>query len=229
MQRTPLAPALLAAALLALFTGLARPAAAETLLTLSETASVRVAPDRIVASLRAEAQATSAAVAQTDVNRQITAALAAARAVKGVGVSTGYYSVWHLTQPTDQWHATETVMLRGADGKVVLALVGRLQSAGMALSQLGWTVAPATERRARLAATSKALSRLTARAQAAAKLLGLRFVSFKDVRLDPVTTALPGPRFTTMGAAAPAPQAGGQPADIAATVAATAILLPAQP
>jgi hypothetical protein len=55
---------------------LTRPAYAETVLHLAETATVMVAPDEIAATLTAEATSTSASDAQARVNTAMQAAIA---------------------------------------------------------------------------------------------------------------------------------------------------------
>ncbi len=86
---------------------LAPPAYAETVLHLAETATVMVAPDEIAATLTADATSSSASDAQARVNTTMQAALAQARAVQGVAVSTGGYGVWRTNQPDhpDTWDA----------------------------------------------------------------------------------------------------------------------------
>jgi uncharacterized protein YggE len=181
--------AMMRAVALALGLLLAFPAAAETLLHLTETGRVMVAPDELVATLRAEAVAPGAAAAQAQVNTAMAGATALARATAGVSVSTGTYSVWqpglftHASGRED-WRGSQTLTLHGGDGAAVLTLVGTLQQRGLAVSQLGWQLSADAARRARDEATRQALAGLRARAEAAAGILGLHFDSFKDVRLD---------------------------------------------
>ena len=88
MLRPLLAPTL------ALTVLLAGPAAADTLLHLSASAEVMALPDQLLAVLRAEADAATAADAQAQVNKTMAAAVALAHQTAGVGISTGAYMVW---------------------------------------------------------------------------------------------------------------------------------------
>ena len=54
---------------------------AETILHISDSAEVTRGPDEVIAQLRAEARAGTAAAAQEEVNRAVTAAVARAGAV----------------------------------------------------------------------------------------------------------------------------------------------------
>lgn len=214
----------------AILMALAQPAAAATVLHLSETAHVSVRPDELVASLSLDGTAATPVAAQAQVNAGIGKALDQAKAVQGVTVSTGFYRVWQTVKPANEWHASQQIELRqNGDGAALLKLVGTLQAQGLALQQLGWQVAPETARRAQADATRAALGALRGRAEAAAEILGLRFVSFRQVNLEPGRPApVPFPRAMAMAAAEPMPPPNAEAADvdIEATVSADADLEP---
>lgn len=211
----------------------AAPACASTLLHLAQTATVMVPPDELDASLRAQATSANAAEAQQRVNAMMADALARARQVAGVTVSTSGYTVWH-TGPTPQdrtghWLAGETLTLKSHDGPALLKLAGALQQKGLAMQQLEWRLSRQAEQKAHAAATKQAISQLRGRIDEAAGLLGLRFESFKDVQLNvPPTPVFPRMMGVAMAtaAAAPPPSAVGQDIAVTATVEADAILLP---
>jgi predicted secreted protein len=208
---------------------LAGPAAAETLLHLSESARVMVQPDELAASLRVEAVAASAAEAQAQVNTAMAGAVTLARAAAGVSVTTGFYTVWPqaIVRPggRQDWRASQTLELRGGDGAVLLTLVGALQQRGLAVSQLGWQVAAETERHARAEATRQALGNLRARAEEAAGVLGLHFDSFREVRLDAAARPHPMPmRAMAASPSAPPPTAEAEPVPVEASVEADVVL-----
>jgi len=212
-------------------------ASADTLLRLAETATVAVRPDQIVAQLRAEATAPNAAEAQQKVNAMMAAAVARARQVAGVTVSTGSYNVWRAGAVSGsanadrgaRWQASQTLELTGGDGAQMLTLADTLQQSGLATKYLGWRLAPGTTRDARRRATEAAVKALRGRAEEAAGLLGLRFVEFREVRLDNVRP-MPMPRM--MAAAAPMPAGAAPPVaeaediNVEATVEADAVLAP---
>lgn len=231
----PVAASLLLAALAA--PALAAPATAETLLRLTQQAQIAVHPDVLAATLRVEADAATAAEAQARVNAQATRALAEARAAAGIVAETGSYNVWHQTQPTPRWHAVQSIALHSpaphnGDGPALLRLVGTLQQQGMTLQGLSWRLSPEASRKAQHEATARALSRLRARAEEAATLLGLRFLSFREVRLDanpPSPRPLPMFAMARAAPAAPPPVAQSEDITVEASVGADAILGPVKP
>ncbi len=212
----------------------AAPANAETLLHLSETATVTEHPDELDASLRVETNSATAAEAQRRVNAAMGDALAAVKAVQAVTVSTGAYFVWRVgptsLDRTEHWQANQSLELTSHDGAALLKLVGELQQKGLAVAQLGWRLSDSAAHAARAEATRKAIGALRGRAGDAAGLLGLRFERFKEVRLDS-TRPPPMPRLMMMAApaassAAPPPSAEPTDVSISATADADVVLLP---
>jgi predicted secreted protein len=219
---------------IAVLTALAQPAAAATVLHLSETAHVSVHPDELAGSLSLNATAATPVAAQAQVNAGVAKALEQVKAAEGVTVSTGFYRVWQTGRPANEWHASQEIELKQkGDGAVLLKLIGTLQGQGLALQQLGWQVAPDTARRVQAEATRAALGRLRGRAEEAAEILGLRFVSFRQVSIEPGRpTPPPYPRAMSMAAgpeAAPPPNAEAADVEIEATASAEAELEPKTP
>ena len=221
--------------ILALLALLALPCAAnaqpapppETELHIGESAEVTRAPDEVVAVLRAEARAGSAAAAQEAVNRAVAAAVARAQAVPGIRVSTGGYWTGRVDD-NRVWQAAQQVTLRSGDGASLLELAGTLQAGGMAMSALNWTLTRETARAAREEASRLALDALRRRAEAVAGQLGLVVAGLKEVRID-APVAMPRPAATAMsargGSAAP-PVAVAEDIMVSATVQAVAVLRP---
>ncbi len=199
-------------------------ARAATLLRLDASASVAVAADRLRASLRADHRGADAASTQAAVNRMIAQAILRARAVKGVRVSTGGYSVWHLAAPDGRWQASQTLMLAGADSQALLALVGSLQAKGLVVETLAWGLARRTVAAAEQRAMALAITRLRARARQAAKLLGLRFDHFREITLGGAGPPPPRPMLFSAARAVPAPSALAGPQRVRASVSAVAVL-----
>jgi predicted secreted protein len=192
---------------------LASPGRAETVLHLSETATVSVRPDRLTAVLRADASTDSASTAQDRVNAVIGGALAEARKVDGIAVSTDQYNVWRLEPKAGeaaQWRASQSVVLRGQDGSSVLKLVGALQQEGLAVERLGWELAPETAQSAERTATLQALKALRGRADEVAGAVGLQSDAYRSLT---VGSAPPTPiRLRTMAVPAAALASPAEPA-----------------
>ena len=194
----------------------------ETRLRLSESGSVTLAPDEVVASLRIEARARTAAQAQEQVNRSMAAALANARAVDGVRATTGQYNARtereRPQREQQQFVAQQSLNLRG--GEALVALVGRLQGEGLLLDNISWQLSEATARRGRDEATRAAIRAVQERGAAIAQDLGLRVTALSQLYVD----AEPEARPMAMAArAASAPSVTAE--DVTVTARVTADLL----
>jgi len=92
------------------------------------------------------------------------------------------------------------------------------------VQSLGWRLSPEAARTTRATALRQAISGLRARAEEAAGLLGLRFASFRTVRLNPeLGGALPMQMRASTFASAPSVEQG--PVEVSATVTAEAVLV----
>jgi uncharacterized protein len=205
----------------------------DTILRLSESATVMVAPDELTAMMRAEATAPTAQEAQRRVNELMKDAVASAKSANGVTISTGAYNVWRfaptVTDRAERWQASQTLNLTGKDPESLQRLVGELQQRGLAQGSLGWRLSRETERKARGEATKEALSRLRGRADEAADVLGMKYSSFKEVRLDSVTPPPILPRQTfasraALASAAPPPTVEAEDLPVTATAEADIVL-----
>lgn len=206
------------------------PGLAETLLHIGETAEVTRAPDEVVANLRAEARAGTAAGAQEAVNRAIAAAVARAQAVAGIQVATGSY--W--TSRTDEnraWQASQGLTLRGGDPAKLLDLVGQLQQQGLVTSGIAFGLTRDAARSAREEASRLALDALQRRARAVAEQLGLELVGLREVRIDAEDRHSPRPMAMAMaradsGRPAAPPVAVAEDVVVPAAVTAVVVLRP---
>jgi uncharacterized protein YggE len=202
-------------------------AAAETVLHLSDTETVYAQPDELVAIVEAQANAASPQEAQTRVNTAVAAALEQAHRLPDLGISTGFYRVFHIRQPHDTWQASQSITLRTHDGSALLPLVGTLQAQGLTVDQLAWQLSDAQQRKYRDEALHQAIAALRGRAEDAASTLGLRFDSFREVRLEPAPPVMPLPRAMMAAAAAPVgPSAESEDMPVTATADADVVLQP---
>ncbi|MDE2334376.1 MAG: SIMPL domain-containing protein [Rhodospirillales bacterium] len=202
-------------------------AAPATMLHLTQSATVLVKPDDFVVGFAAQADAADPAAAQARVNTLAAAVLAEAGKVKGAQVDTGAYGVWHQANP-DNWHASQTITVHGADAVALLKLAGAAQAQGVTVQQLGWRLSPQAELAAEEKAQVRALAALKTRAQQAAQVLGLHVAYFREVTLGPPPVS-PGPRVL-MALAAPgpgvAPVAAHGEQSVSQSVSAVAVLEP---
>lgn len=203
-------------------------------LTAASTASV--ANDRMYAWLRAESDNVDPARAAAEVNARIAKALARAKAVAGVEVSTTGYSSYQFTeknQPT-RWRVAQTMNLEGSDFATLAALVTRLQAEdGLVINGMNFGVSPEARRKAEDALTQQAIKLWQVRAQNAARGFGYEGWRTGRVTIQSGDFAPPRPMYRAaaapMAASAPPVSVEGGNTDVTVSVSGEAILDPARP
>ncbi|MFT8634241.1 SIMPL domain-containing protein [Novacetimonas hansenii] len=206
-----------------------------TKLMLSATGTVHAPPDELTAVFFAEASAPTAAAAQGQVNTQVEKAMASAHGVTGLTVSAESYTVRHQEADTRNnhpalWIARQSIRITAADGKILLPLLGRIQSDNLALSRLDWSLSRPHRTALLQQAEGLALHELQQRAQAAATALGLKVTRIESVNLNDQEMPHPMPMMVMAARAASAdmsaPQAPVADQDVTAQADATFILHP---
>jgi predicted secreted protein len=209
----------------------AAPAATPTVLHLTQSAERQLPRDRLHVELRAETTADTPQAVEAAINALMAKALAEARRTAGVEVATGSYTVYR-TGPANEpphWTGRQSLTLTGADFGPLLKLAGRLQAAGLVMSNLTYDVAPKTVRGAEDALTVEALAALRQRAAAIAQQLHLAVVGYRDLTIGNAgTDGGPRPLFAMQAKAAamPAPVAAAGEATVSVTVSADVLLAP---
>ena len=200
-----------------------------TVLELSETARRDVAQDELTATLYARAQAAEPGPAQSEVNRKMRDALTRARAVQGIRVTSGGYSV-SREQPSENvwvWVAAQELNLAAADGERLLGLIGELQDVGLAVQDLQWRVADATRLATEKALLTDSLRAMEATARTVADGLRLVMSGWRRINLMPNEAPIPHHRAAPTAMApdvlAP-PVAAAGTAEVAVTVTGEALL-----
>ena len=200
----------------------------QPIVTVSASASAKIANDRMHAVLRAEADNVEAGKAANEVNLRIGKAMDAARAVGGIDVSNAGYSTWQASEPNHppHWRVVQSIAIDGSDFASIAALVTRLQASGLLLSGLDFSVSRDARHAAENRLTGEAIRAWQQRAQAAAQGFGAG--SYRAGRITIQTSEGGGPRPMLRAAAAaasPAPIAveGGE-SEVTVTVSGEAIL-----
>ena len=196
----------------------------QTVLRLSETGEVTRAPDELRLDLRAEARGNAAAAVQAQVNRAVQAALERARAVEGVRPTTTGY--WTDREGTGNrtWVASQRIALRGTAPAALLDLAGTLQSQGLLLDGMTWTVSRAETQAARQEAGRMAIEQLRQRAAAVADQLGMEVAAIRSLSLDAPEQPMPRMAMAMRAPAAPAapPPPASAPEEVTISTTATA-------
>jgi predicted secreted protein len=161
---------------------------------------------------------------QGEVNAKMTVALAKAKAVASVKAETAGYSVYEdrSLKRGQRWWGSQSLTLTGGDAGALLALAGQLQDDGLAMSGLGFELAPETRRRIEAELIPEAIQRIREKAEATAHALGLSQLRFAKLRLG----EMPQGRVAPLGVATamaldrsqPIPQPAAEPGETAVTV-----------
>lgn len=226
-----------ALALIPIATFAAAPAArAQTDLTIAATGQASVPPDEATASLTVQAQEATSAKAQAEVNAATAKALALAKNVPGVKITTGGYNTYIVTPDNNapqQFVAQQTLQLvQPAAGGVPTAafsnLLATLQQNGLLLNALSGDLSDAGQRQAQQEAIIDALTQIESQASSIAASLHQQVGTIKSLNVNAAIN--PGPRPMMMMAmaakAAPAPQSAPDNVQVTASVTAEITLNP---
>jgi predicted secreted protein len=203
--------------------------------TVSATASDKVANDLAHAWLRAEADEATAAASAAAVNARMARALARVRGVPAVSASTSGYSTWQIAEKGKpvRWRVTQTLALESRDFAALTALASALQQDdALLLSGLSFSVSAEARQKAEDALTQRAIRAWQARAAAAAQGLGFASWTPGNVTVRTSDTPWPMPQMRAMAAAeaaAPPVSVEAGNTDVSVVVSGEAVLEPARP
>ncbi|GBR31727.1 SIMPL domain-containing protein [Kozakia baliensis] len=180
-------------------------AADPTTLTLSATGHAHGTPTLLTANLTAQSNAATAAEAQVRVNALTSAASKKAASIEGLHLSLRDYNVEQSETRNGQtrWTARQTLVLSGTNAEKLLQLTSAYQAQGLALSNLSWSLDPATREKLERQARTDALHRLKQDADDSAAALGLHVSGFRTIHLDPQYIRPPIVMMARMAADAP--------------------------
>ncbi len=173
--------------------GLHLPPEGHTLLNLSASERLTMPQDTLMASLRIEAKSADTAKIQNDINAAMEKAVAEAKKVKDVKVSTGSYYVYEqqVDQRTKIWHGQQTIELESKDSAALLKLAGDIQKMGFVMNGLNYTLSVEKAESVRDELMVKALEKLQKKADMVAKALGKSGYELTDVNVDGASPVVP--------------------------------------
>jgi predicted secreted protein len=213
--------------------GLRLPPEGHTLLNFSATERLSLPQDLLTAALRIESRSADPRKVQADINAAMDKALATAKKVAGVKVTTGGYHVYEqrLERGVRLWQGQQGLQLESKNAAAVLELAGQLQASGFAMSGLSYSLSPERAESVRDELMVKALGALKAKAALVARSLGKSGYELVDVNLggDAAPMEMYRARPMAMAVAAdasPPPVAEPGETDVAVTVSARALLKP---
>ena len=212
--------------------------AGQLVLNLSATEQQEVAQDTLNATLDFVVQGRDQVALQNLVNTAVKKALDSAKAADGVQVQTGYYQVYQVqnepgifSADNPVWRAQQSLQLHSLDSAALLALVGDLQSTGLTVTNLYYTLSPARYEQVSGKLTIQVLQTLQQRATNAGGALGKQSAALVEVSLDgnanvPVTREVYAMSARAMDMKMETPSAEPGETTVSVTVSARAILSP---
>ncbi|OAG74235.1 hypothetical protein A0J51_00591 [Gluconobacter japonicus] len=171
-----------------------------TQLDFTVTGEAHAAPTLLTVRLFGRADSTSAIEAQKTLNAHMADAMKMASGQAGIEAQAGSYSLSDQTPdhgPT-RWTARQDLSLSGKDAVPLLDLSGKLQSHGLMMDGLEWSLDSETRETLLAQARTQALQKVRKEAEDSAKTLGLHVVRLRQVR---VSSMEPGPRPVMLMAA----------------------------
>lgn len=203
----------------------------QPVINVTASATSTLPNDRMHAWLRVDVDNPDPAAAANEANTRMGKALARAKAVNGVDVSTTAYSSNQISQRNQpaKWRVSQTLQLESADFAALAALVSKIQSEdGLVLSGMNFSASIAARRAAEDALTQQAIKAWQTRVQNAAQGFGAQSWRPGHVTIQTSDAVRPQPmmRMATADAVAQsapvATEAGTS--DISVTVSGEAIL-----
>lgn len=209
------------------------------ILNVSATEQTDVQQNILIASLRADKRGSDPKSVQSDINALMAQALAKAKASPSIQVSTGQYYVYSIDPQAEagkpakgprQWQGVQSLQMKGEDSATILKLAGDLQDMGLIMDGLSYTLSPEKADAAREDLMEKALAKVQAKAQRAAKSLGKPKAELVEVNVDSSNQGVPPrPMMMSMAKSAaadtpPVAEPGTEQIDL--TVTARAVLKP---
>lgn len=222
--------------LIPVVTLLAAPASAQTILSLTASGSATAAPDQAVAQFEIQATKPNAAAAQLAINQAAAKALAAAKVVQGITVTTGNYNTYAVlpdqqTKPSFTAQQSLTLVQHAKDGvpdDTFSHLLATLQSDGLLLTGLSGDLSAAGAQKLQKEATKNALAELQENAASIADTLHKKVGVLQSLNVDTTGGYVPpvGPRMFAMAASAPPPQSAPENMSATTRVSAKIELIP---
>ncbi|MGQ0527677.1 MAG: SIMPL domain-containing protein [Alphaproteobacteria bacterium] len=165
------------------------PKPGETILNLNATERQSMAQDTLVTSLRVEFNGKEAKDVQDQVNTVMAKAVAEAKKVEGVKVTTGGYYIYPFypdpqNTKVSEWRASQSIGLEGKKADDVLKLSGRLQDMGFLMNAINYTLSSEKSDAIQDVLMERALKKVMDSAKLAAKALGKNKVELLEANVN---------------------------------------------
>lgn len=158
-----------------------------TYLNLSVTERTEAQEDILVASLSVEKEGGDPKQVQNDINKLMLQAVTKAKALSNITVNTEQYYVYKSSPKANSnakiWHGTQRIQFQSASTEVLLKLVGDLQSLGLLVQGLHYSISPERVDQIRDAMMEKAIVNLIKKAERVGNALNKKHVELIDINV----------------------------------------------
>ncbi|MBM89599.1 MAG: hypothetical protein CMQ41_14610 [Gammaproteobacteria bacterium] len=164
----------------------------QLLLNLGVTEQIRVEQDTLNASLAYSIQGRDKIALQNDVNEKMATAIGLVDAISEIEYQTGQYYIYifrpgrpsrnDIDNPV--WRAQQSLQLNSRNSEVLLEIVGELQSIGMEISRLDYSLSEEVFAQTSDSLLSIALEKLQTRAAETAELLDKSSATLVEVTIN---------------------------------------------
>jgi predicted secreted protein len=169
------------------------------MMTISAQDRAYVEQDLLTARMSVQAEDQDAKVLQQKINTLMSEALETTKAVESVESSTyGYHVYEHDPNrykkgllPDPIWKGQQNLQLKSKDSAALLELVGTLQTLGLTVDNLQYSISPELQEETQNTLMDSALKKLLAKADKATKALGRS--DFRLLKIDMGEGHMPGP------------------------------------
>ncbi|GBR00809.1 SIMPL domain-containing protein [Acetobacter oeni] len=171
------------------------PEAAGTRLHVTGFASLEAPPDVVTATLTAHANGGSASSVQAETNEMSHKVMALVRNTSDVTASASAYSVFQNGSTNDNtrknWEARQTIFIKSKNAETLLPLIGHLQSAGLLLEGMNWSLSDDHRKTLTREAEKLAIKDMLLHANDIAGELSLKVGTVADVTVDEIIPSHP--------------------------------------
>jgi predicted secreted protein len=158
-----------------------------TYLNLSVTERTEAQEDILVASLSVEKEGTDPKQVQNDINKLALQAVTKAKVLSDITVKTEQYYVYKSNPKANSnakiWHGAQRIQFQSTSTEVLLKLVGDLQSLGLLVQGLHYSISPERIDQLRDAMIEKAIVKLMKKAERVGHALNKKQVKLIDINI----------------------------------------------
>lgn len=157
----------------------------DTLLSFTTQGEAKAIPNQLTIHFSARTQSKSPATAQKTLNQMVQTAMNSIKNEKEAMLRADNYSLSqeYSDHSPRRWNAEQNLTLKGGDSAHLLVLTEKLQSQGLAVENMSWSLDPETHQKLEAQARTEALKKIRSQADSDASALGLHVVKLEQIQV----------------------------------------------